>query len=822
MILVVGILAATTALSAQLSAYLALRSRGSKSALAMALVMGATAWWAAGNALEYLPPGLPAKLAFADLQYLAIAFIPVFWFLFGWLLGKDDRPPQGGKWRWLLGVIPAVTAVLVWTDPLLGLMRHSFRLEVQSGINVIAKDFGPWFWVHSAYSYALIIAGTVFILRSMRTGGATGKAQRVMLVVGTLLPVAANLLYLSKAVPLGSIDPTPLAFSLTGLLLVVNLARFRFLSLMTAAPAAAIEQLRDAVLIFDRHGRLAYANDVARVSGLAEPGPHHAGLPLAADQVQGGSGADTVLSHRGLLLERRSGAIVRHGRRIGSVTTFFDVTRRVTAEEELRKSNLLLELRVEERTRDLTESNRRLTAELENRTRAERQLTHDVLHDPLTGLANRSLALNRIEQLLARGRRDPAAAWAVLHVDFDGFKTINERFGRGAGDAFLCEAAARLKRSVRESDLAARLGADEFLVVLDGFAAGTLDEITDRVVDSLSVPFSFGAGAVIPSAGIGVVVGTAGSGNPQSILEDAEIALLRAKATGKNAVTVFSEEMRRKVDEGNLLAASLRTAIANGGISLAYQPIVRRDGSTAGWEVLARWRHEQLGPIGPDRFIPIAEESGLIIPMGAYILIEALKTAAALRGEGLLDDGGGDRFFAVNVSAIQFGQGDFADFVLSAADRMGLPRSILHLELTESAIMENRAVATSVIQRLSSEGIGFKLDDFGTGYSSLEYLHRIPIDCVKIDRGFISRLDSSQEDGNAAAIVSGMITLCHGLRKSVVAEGIENGEQARALWDYGCDFCQGYHFGRPMDAAALFETLRAARSPSGQAATGSA
>ncbi len=832
MVLVVGVLAATALLSAQLAAYMAARSRGSANAVFMAAIMAATAWWAAGNAAEYLAAALPAKLAFANLQYIAIAVVPVLWFGLGWTLDREERAAPPRRLPWPLWLVPALTAVLAWTDTSLGLVRHSFRLVPASGFTVIAKEFGPWFWVHSAYSYVLIITGTVLVLRSLYAGPGTRRAQRVTLVVGTLLPVMANVLYLTRLVPLDNIDPTPLAFSLTGLLLVLNLTRFRFLSLVTTAQRTAIEQLRDSVLIFDRDGRLAYENAAARAAfsasaveigrRLSDLGPPYSALPLAcldegaaAEAAPGAAAGDTgssSLFYRDRHYEVRSADILRRGRCIGSVVTFFDVTRRVAAEEELRKVNLRLEERIAERTRALEDSNLKLTEELEHRRRAERQLSHDVLHDPLTGLANRSLALSRIEQLLLRMRRDPAMSCAVLFMDFDGFKAINDSFGHAAGDTFLCEMATRLKASVREVDLAARVGSDEFIVLLDGLAgAQNLDEITDRIMDNLSIPLAFGPRTVVPSAGVGIVLGQTAYKGPESMLHDAEIAMQRAKRSGRSGRVLFAEEMRHQVDERNILSAALRTAIATGGITLAYQPIVRMDGVAAGWEVLARWRHDQLGPIGPDRFIPIAEESGLVIPLGAFILLETLKTAAALLGEGFLDDGGGaKRFFAVNVSAVQFGQRDFAEFVLSSLDRAGIPRSLLHLEITESAIMENREVATHVIERLSGEGISFKLDDFGTGYSSLGYLHRIPIDCVKIDRSFVSRMDSSPGGEPSAGIVRGMISLSHELRKTVVAEGIETEEQARMLREYGCDFAQGYFFGRPMDRKTLFASLHAA------------
>ncbi len=820
MVLVVGVLAATALLSAQLTAYLAIRARGSRSATIMAVLMGATAWWAAWNAAEYLAPGLQAKLFFANLEYLAIAAIPVMWFALGSLLGQEERSGTARRPPRVIWIVPALTAILVWTDPYLGLVRRNLHLEVQSGFSVIAKEFGPWFWVHSAYSYVFIIAGTIFMLRALYASRGTRRAQKVTLVAGTLLPVAANLVYLSGVFPLGSVDPTPLAFSLTGLLAVLNLTRFRFLALVTTAQATAIEQLRDAVLILDRDGRLAYVNHSARMflavsdrdvgKKLGEMGPPFADLPMARRAGGDWSSDELVLTHGERQYETRSGPIVRRGRRIGSVVTFIDMTRRAVAEEELKKANLLLEDRIAERTRALQESNRKLTAELEQRKNAERQLTRDVLYDSLTGLANRSLALSRVEQALLRSRRDPVMSYAVLHLDFDGFKTINDRFGHGTGDVFLCEMARRLKRNVREIDLAARLGGDEFIVLLEDCGSPSeLERIVERLVDNLCVPFNVGSTTVVPSAGMGIVHGRSDYKSPESMLQDVEIAVHTAKSMGRGQRVVFSEEMRLKVDERNALSASLRTAIANGEISSAFQPIVRMDGSPVGWEVLARWRHAQLGPIGPDRFIPIAEETGLIAPLGAYMLLETLKTAAVLRGQGVMGESeGAAMFFAVNVSAIQLAQGDFAEFVLSSADRLQLPRAMLHLELTESAIMENRAAAMNVIERLSCEGISFKLDDFGTGYSSLGYLHRIPITCVKIDRSFISRLESVDKEQDSTGIVRGIISLSHELRKTVVAEGIETEGQARMLREYKCDFAQGYYFGRPMDKAALFQSLR--------------
>ncbi|HEY9594465.1 MAG TPA: histidine kinase N-terminal 7TM domain-containing protein, partial [Spirochaetia bacterium] len=692
MILVVGILAATALLSGQLAAYILLRSRGSRTAILLGVTMAATAWWAAGNAVEDLVTGLAAKLVCTNLEYLAIAAIPVLWGSLGWSLDREERRGTPKTLPLPFWIIPAVTAILVWIDPVLGLVRSSFHLETIAGFTSLAKRFGPWFWVHSVYSYGLMIAGTVFLIRALSAGPSGRRVQHVILIVGSLLPLVANVVYVAKLVPLRGVDPTPLAFSVSGLLLVLGLTSFRFLSLMTVAQRTAVEQLREPVLVLDRQGQLAYANGAARDSfaiapvDIGRPVAQLETLQTALHHVVAGSdnaaevGTTTSLGNR--LYEMRTGDILRGGRSVGSVVTLFDVTRRVNAEEELRRSNLLLEQRIAERTRALEEMNARLSGELEQRRRAERQLAQDVLHDSLTGLPNRNLASSRIEQLIFRMRREPSLSSALLFMNFDGFMDINDAWGHAAGDLFLSQMAARLTSSVREVDLAARVGGDEFVALLDGIGdPSSVEHVVERIQDHLCVPLSLGAATVVPSVSIGIAIATSTCKDPESLLHDAEIAMQRAKSSGRNLRVFFTEEMRQQAQERNTLITALRTAIATGGITLAFQPIVALGGAGAsqggegcveGWEVLARWRHERLGPVSPDLFISLAEESGLILPLGAFVLIETLKVAAALHAKGLLTGpGAAKRFFAVNVSAIQFEQPDFPDLVLSSLDRVG-------------------------------------------------------------------------------------------------------------------------------------------------------
>jgi diguanylate cyclase (GGDEF)-like protein len=822
LVLVAGFLFATAILAGVLFIYLLGRNLDSRSATFMAFLMGASSLWAALNGFEYLASRLEAKLLLANLQYLAIAVIPVIWYSFGRSYDLEERTGTGSNPNVLIWVVPAVTAVLVWLDPELGLVRTNFRLEEQSGFAMIAKDFGPWFWFHSLYSYVFIIAGTVFILRGAGARGWNGRMQQAMLLGGALLPTAANVVYILRLFPVPTVDPTPLAFSITGVLLVVNLTQYRFLSLVSVARAEAMENLDDALLIFDSHSTLAYANKAAKTAlhiprlSLGEKiiklGPVLGALAdLGGGEEREIEVASSPFNPESRSFVARASMILRGKRPAGRALVLHDVTRRAAAEKSLKELNQQLEERIAERTRTLEDTNTRLSSELDYRARAERQLTHSALHDPLTGLPNRSLLLSRIEQSIARFRRDPAEVYGLLYIDFDGFKEINDIHGHDAGDTFLCEVANRLKRCMRDVDTVARLGGDEFAVLLDGLhSASEVALAAERVAEEISVPIKLGSGSAVPSASIGMLSGRPDLHDAQEALRNADIAMYWAKTEGRNRSICFEEDMLVEVVERNRLTSDLRAAIGANGISLAFQPIVHFDGNPAGWEVLARWRHPELGPISPDRFIRIAEESGLIVPLGTFVLLETLKTIVALRDSSLLVpvNGGAMPFFAVNVSAMQLAKPDFADLVLASLERFSLPRSVLHLEITESAIIQNREAAIAMLGRLSSEGISVKLDDFGTGYSSLGYLDRIPVDTVKIDRSFIIRMDSVDPTvPNSAGIVKGIISLSHELGKTVVAEGVETAEQVSTLQGFGCEYAQGYYFGKPMDAGALMDSL---------------
>jgi diguanylate cyclase (GGDEF)-like protein len=814
-------------LSAQLSAFIALRLGESRGAKRLALLMAAIALWSGLNALEYLVPGLQAKLILANIQYAAIVSIGPLWF--GFAAKPEGRGGRRAKLHALLWILPAATAALVWLDPSLGLVRRSIRLEPYGDFLLIAKEFGPWFWVHSAYSYILVLAGALAFLRDAMRERAGRTPRIAFIAVAAFLPIAANVLYVFRLAPLPLLDPTPLAFLGSGLIVLLNLGRLRSMALISAARAVTADTLSDPVLSADTEGRLVYANAAAREClGIAEAdmGRPLSGLGAPLDGLAGMRsgqeleilGSPMPLGSPGALgmtrFEARAVDVSNGKHRMGLVISMHDVTRRQAAEAALMDANRVLEAKVAERTKALEESAFRMSIELESRLRSERQLYHDALHDPLTGLANRSLLLSRVEQAIARSRRAGDDPFGLLYVNFDGFLGEQGDFGHEVEDAFLREAAARIKRCVREPDTVARIRGDEFAVLLDGEADPVLlEKIAETMSDELSVPYSFGAGSVVPRASIGILSGGSDCGSAQEALRDADIAMHFAKAMGTNKRAIFAEEMRRMTFERNRLMNDLRSAIVTGGISLAFQPIVDMLGRSAGWECLARWTHAELGPIGPDRFIPLAEESGLIAPLGTYVLIEALRTAKSMLDEGLIrEDGERTPFFAVNISAHQLRQSDFPDLVLAAIGRAGVPPRMLHLELTESALIEERDTVMEVLDKLSRAGIHFKLDDFGTGYSSLNSLHRIPIDSVKIDKSFIQRIVAPPAgDPRAAGMVRGIVSLGHELGKSVVAEGVETAYQAETLRALGCDYAQGFFYGSAIRADELRASLGSAK-----------
>jgi len=434
--------------------------------------------------------------------------------------------------------------------------------------------------------------------------------------------------------------------------------------------------------------------------------------------------------------------------------------------------------------------------DITERKALEDELRHQAFHDSLTGLANRALFADRLEHALTRVRRFRQPL-AVLFIDLDDFKTVNDSLGHGEGDLLLTAVAERLSEGVRASDTIARMGGDEFAVLIeDPEDAATPVEVAHRLLATLSEPFGLGGKALFVHASVGIAVSTNRKQTGENLLRDADAAMYMAKSNGKNRVEVFEPRMHAAAIARLDLKRDLEGALTRGEFALVYQPIMNlRTERLAGVEALLRWHHPRQGVVPPVEFIAAAEESGLIIPLGRWVLQEACRQAKAWDGETP-----SPLTMSVNVSGRQIQQPGFADEVAAILKDTGLDAGRLTLELTESVLMRDAETTMVTLRALKDLGIRLAIDDFGTGYSSLSYLRRFPIDELKIDQSFVATVSIGPEQ---SALVRSIVKLGASLRLDTVAEGIEDAEQLSELRKLGADLGQGYFFARPMSAEAI-------------------
>ena len=450
-----------------------------------------------------------------------------------------------------------------------------------------------------------------------------------------------------------------------------------------------------------------------------------------------------------------------------------------------------------------------------DRKLAEEQLRFEALHDSLTGLANRSLLADRLTHSLARSNRDPQNRFALLYIDLDEFKVINDSLGHQVGDKLLIEVARRLSACARKVDTiaripgdhVARIGGDEFVMLLEDLAAPEdALRVAERIHSALAEPFNLGAHDLVARGSIGVATSDGSYSRPEEVLRDADIALYQAKQAGKSCTCLFDPQMHQRAMTRWSTETELRRAIERDEFEIHYQPIVDGAGRLAALEALVRWRHPVRGLVMPDAFISVAEETGLIVPLGKLVLANACRQLRRWQREipSLAQMAVG-----VNISHRQFVSPAVVDDVARILEETGLSPQSLRLEVTETAAMQNAAQTIETMARLRAMGILIYMDDFGTGYSSLSQLQRMPLDALKIDREFVKEMN---RDATSRSIVDSIIALAHTMSLRVIAEGVETAEQAARLADSGCDYLQGYHFGRPMpvDQVALFVARRAA------------
>jgi diguanylate cyclase (GGDEF)-like protein/PAS domain S-box-containing protein len=479
-----------------------------------------------------------------------------------------------------------------------------------------------------------------------------------------------------------------------------------------------------------------------------------------------------------------------------------DVTERKQAEEDLQRAHDELEYRVRQRTARLTEANAQLQREIAERRELEEQLTHQAFHDPLTGLPNRTLFLDRLDLALAQTEQRGGKI-AVLFMDLDNFKVINDSLGHEVGDQVLLAVAERLENSLSAEETAARFGGDEFTVLLgDVASASDAVRVAERIEEVLRAPFYLEGRERFITTSIGIVLSTSGSELPEVLLRYADVAMYQAKASGKARYAVFNLSMTAAALERLELESDLRRALEREEFRLYYQPKVSlRSGEIVAMEALLRWEHTERGLVSPGQFIPVAEETDLIVPIGRWVLDEACRQARRWR----------DQFpdrpplkVCVNLSAKQFQYHALVEEAAEILRKSGLDPASLDLEITESVVMKDAPSTLVTLQKLKDLGVNLAIDDFGTGYSSLSYLRRLPVGTLKIDRSFVENIGYDAKD---EALLSGVIGIASGLGLYVVAEGVETAEQLARVKSLGCELAQGNYLSEPLPAKAMGELL---------------
>ncbi|MEJ6004557.1 EAL domain-containing protein [Paucibacter sp. AS339] len=500
-----------------------------------------------------------------------------------------------------------------------------------------------------------------------------------------------------------------------------------------------------------------------------------------------------------VVCEVRSKAIDANDLSQGSIWITMDISARKNAEAALVHAKQQLEQMVDERTRQLSETVKALEQTLLEQQATEARIQQLAHFDVLTGLPNRALLSERSSQAIEIARRE-GRSLALLFLDLDHFKNVNDSLGHRFGDELLKGLAQRLKAAVREQDTVSRLGGDEFILVLPSTDAAGASNVATKVMDLAAQPFQIEQNEITVTPSVGVAMYPNDGEDFESLCRSADTAMYRAKQDGRNTFRFFTAEMQAQSARTLLLENALRRAVEREQLHLHYQPqVCMLSGQVIGAEALLRWSHPELGNISPAEFIPIAEASGLIISIGEWVLRAAVRQLKLWQAEGLRDF-----FMAVNLSSVQFRHADLPALVTRTLEEFQIEPRLLELELTEGVAMEDPLGAIAVMSDLHARGVRLSIDDFGTGYSSLSYLKKFPVYKLKIDQQFVRDLIDDPED---RAIISAIISMAKSLGLQTIAEGVELQGQLDFLREQGCDEVQGYLFGRPMPADQLMARL---------------
>ncbi len=734
------------------------------------------ALWAAGYGMELLSENITTKLWWGKLQYFGIAPIPAVWFA---LMLQYAHRTSWLKKRVLaaLAVIPTVTLTVIYTNEAHGLFWRSAQVEAWGAITLLELSYGPWFWVHTVYSYGLLLAG-MGLLVWMFTGSLyLHRKQSSSLLLGATAPLALNVLYLFF--PNLPIDLTPYGFGLGMLAVALGFFYFHIPDPLPNARAVVIENMADSVIVLDARHRVVDLNRAAQSL-----------LNVPADEAIGRSVARALPTWTGLeaWLSEASGEpkeMSIPGQVQDAPPKYYRLRSSSVREPRGDFSGQVLVIQdvTEQKTRQLI---------------VERM----AYSDALTGLTNRRGLLERGEALLKQAEERGQDAM-LFYLDLNRFKNVNDTLGHAAGDQLLTQVAHRLETVTSEDDLLIRLGGDEFALLSLGLSEKEAQGVAERLLAELRRPFTVQGHALHVDASVGVAVHPCNGGGVDDLLKCADIAMYGVKE-GRTTSLFYSDSQGARRRDLLSLEARLRYALRKEGLHLCYQPISSLQTSRiVGAEALLRWEDAGNEVASPATFIPFAEELGLIREIDEWVLAKAFKTLAETRLEASAKTGASTpTWVSINVSGRSFRNGAaLTDYLATLLRESQVDKRAIILEITESAFMDP-ASSLDILHKLRAMGLRVAVDDFGTGYSSLSYLEQLPIDILKIDKSFVWGIGKSRAK---EAIVRTIITLARNLGVTVLAEGVETDEQMRWLRAEGCDLAQGYLLGEPQPPQKLLK-----------------
>jgi diguanylate cyclase (GGDEF)-like protein/PAS domain S-box-containing protein len=742
------------------------RERGSREAWHFALLAGPVSVWLACFSMMSLATGERVAMVWARSAYLGVGFIPAG--LYGFT-AVVTRSPHRRLMRagWLISA--GFVLMMVSTGALVRDLHHYWW-----GFYPRFRWLGAPFLV---FFFTMLVLSLREYWHDYRTVTVATHRQRTrLLMTGFAIAYLGSFDFVAAyGVPLYPFGYLPVLGFIV--LLAYTLGRYRLVDFTPAFAAGQIlATVADPVIVCDSEGKIRFTNEAA--STVFGYGPGELGgapIELLAEPFVG-STVRLLLVEGKVVRDAEMVFRTRHGEEVD-----VEVSLSPLVDDHQAAVGAVL-----------------IARDVRARKLAESRIAYQACHDALTGLPNRTLFYDRLTQELARARRHDGRRLAVLFLDLDQFKVVNDTLGHAAGDRLLIEIAGRLQQTVRESDTVARIGGDEFTFLLPGIDhAEDAARAAQKILEAVSRPLEIDGHRLYVTTSIGISLYPADGEDAEALLSSADIAMYRAKDLGRSGFQLSNPAMNAKSVARLTLERDLRMAIERGELTLVYQPQADViSGRTVGVEALVRWNHPQRGLVLPGEFIAIAEETRLILPLGEWVLRTACEQARRWQQE----IGGPPPRVAVNLSALQFRQRNLARTVQAILSESGTAPGSLVIEITESAAMLDAGLTIEVLSELREMGLRIAIDDFGTGHASLAYLKQFPIDTLKIDRSFVSDMEASRE---GAAIVNAIVGLAHGLGLEVLAEGVENESQLHRLAACGCDEYQGFLISKPVAPAAV-------------------